>query len=149
LDTTKDVLPKRKQNFEDGRASKRAHIELADAAEGGPESSGTDCPTRWTYEEFAQRYYMLVPSSLWTSEIRDMANKILTRSLGAGSSHDLDKDRTTILFRAGVLAFLENLRTNRLNDCVIMIQKNLKAKYYRRKYLEARNAILLIQSIAR
>lgn len=30
-----------------------------------------------------------------------------------------------------------------------MIQKNLKAKYYRRKYLEARNAILLIQSATR
>jgi myosin-5 len=92
---------------------------------------------------------MLVPSSSWTLEIRDIANKILTKSLGAGSSHDLDKDGTTIFFRAGVLAFLENLRTNRLNDCAIMIQKNLKAKSYRRKYLEARNAILLIQSIAR
>ena len=148
LDTTQRAS-KRKQNFEDGRASKRAHIELADAVEGGPESSNTDCPTRWTYEEFAQRYYMLVPLSSWTSEIRDLANKILTKSLGAGSSHDLDKDGTTILFRAGVLAFLENLRTNRLSDCAIMIQKNLKAKYYRRKYLEARNAILLIQSIAR
>jgi myosin heavy subunit len=30
-----------------------------------------------------------------------------------------------------------------------VIQKNLKAKYYRRKYLEARNAILLIQSVTR
>jgi myosin-5 len=30
-----------------------------------------------------------------------------------------------------------------------MIQKNLKAKYYRRKYLEARNAILLFQSVTR
>jgi myosin heavy subunit len=84
---------------------------------------------------------MLVPSSSWTSEIRDLANNILTRSLGAGSSHDLD--------RAGVLASLEDLRTNRLNDCAIMILKNLKAKYYRRKYLETRNAVLLIQSIAR
>jgi myosin-5 len=30
-----------------------------------------------------------------------------------------------------------------------MIQKNLKAKYYRRKYLEARTAILLFQSLTR
>jgi myosin-5 len=40
-------------------------------------------PTRWTYEEFALRYYMLVPSSSWTSEIRQMANAILTKALGA------------------------------------------------------------------
>jgi myosin-5 len=109
-------------------------------------------PTRWTYEEFALRYYMLVPSSLWSSEIRDMANKILTRALGTSSGQGLDKYQlglTKIFFRAGMLAFLENLRTNRLNDCAIMIQKNLKAKYYRRKYLDARNAILIFQSYTR
>ncbi|KAL2067859.1 hypothetical protein VTL71DRAFT_15957 [Oculimacula yallundae] len=109
-------------------------------------------PTRWTYEEFAMRYYMLVPSAAWTSEIRDMANKILTKALGASSGGGMDKYQlglTKIFFRAGMLAFLENLRTNRLNNCAIMIQKNLKANYYRRKYLEARNAILLFQSVTR
>jgi myosin-5 len=109
-------------------------------------------PTRWTYEEFALRYYMLVPSLQWTSEMRPMANAILTKALGASSGQGLDKYQlglTKIFFRAGMLAFLENLRTTRLNDCAIMIQKNLKAKYYRRKYLEARSAILLFQSITR
>jgi hypothetical protein len=107
-----DIIPhasKRKQNFEDGRASKRAHIELTDTAEGGPESSGTEWPTRLTYKKFAQRYYMLVPSSSWTSGIRDLANNILTKSLGAGSSHHLANGGTTTILRAGVLAFLENL----------------------------------------
>jgi myosin-5 len=109
-------------------------------------------PTRWTYEEFALRYYMLTPSSSWTSEIRDMANKILTKALGTSSEGGLDKYQlglTKIFFRAGMLAFLENLRTTRLNDCAIMIQKNLKAKYYRRKYLDARGAVLNFQSVVR
>jgi myosin-5 len=109
-------------------------------------------PTRWTFEEFALRYYMLVPSASWTSEIRSMANKILTKALGTSTGQGLDKYQlglTKIFFRAGMLAFLENLRTNRLNDCAIMIQKNLKAKYYRRKYLEARNSILFFQSLTR
>jgi myosin-5 len=109
-------------------------------------------PTRWTYEEFALRYYMLTPSSAWTSEIRDMANRILVKALGTGNGQGLDKYQlglTKIFFRAGMLAFLENLRTTRLNDCAIMIQKNLKAKYYRRKYLEARTAILSVQTFAR
>lgn len=109
-------------------------------------------PTRWTYEEFALRYYMLVPSESWTSEIRKMANAILKTALGQGTNRGLDKYQlglTKIFFRAGMLAFLENLRTTRLNQCAIMIQKNLRCKYYRRKYLEARNSILLFQTWAR
>lgn len=109
-------------------------------------------PTRWTYEEFALRYYMLVPSSQWASEIRQMATAILTKALGSGTGKGLDKYQmglTKIFFRAGMLAFLENLRTNRLNDCAIMIQKNLRAKYYRRKYLAARQAIISFQAAAR
>ncbi|EAQ86538.1 hypothetical protein CHGG_07791 [Chaetomium globosum CBS 148.51] len=109
-------------------------------------------PTRWTYEEFALRYYMLVPSTEWTSEIREMANAILTKALGTSTVKGMDKYQlglTKIFFRAGMLAFLENLRTNRLNDCAIMIQKNLKAKYYRKKYLEARASIIAFQATTR
>ena len=109
-------------------------------------------PTRWTYEEFAMRYYMLVPSQSWTSAIRDMANAILKKALGQGSSRGLDKYQlglTKIFFRAGMLAFLENLRTTKLNECAVMIQKNLRCKYYRRKYVEARNSILLLQAWTR
>lgn len=109
-------------------------------------------PTRWTYEEFALRYYMLVHSEQWTSEIRDMADHILQKALGSSSSPGLDKYQlglTKIFFRAGMLAFLENLRTSRLNECAILIQKNLRAKYYRRRYLEAREAIIKTQSAIR
>ncbi|OAX79462.1 hypothetical protein ACJ72_06220 [Emergomyces africanus] len=108
-------------------------------------------PTRWTYEEFALRYYMLCHSSQWTSEIRDMGHAILRKALG-DASHQQDKYQlglTKIFFRAGMLAFLENLRTSRLNECATMIQKNLKCKYYRRRYLEARESILITQSLIR
>ena len=109
-------------------------------------------PTRWTYEEFALRYYMLVPSAEWTAEIRQMANAILTRALGTSTGKGMDKYQlglTKIFFRAGMLAFLENLRTNKLNDCAIMIQKNLRAKYYRRRYLLARESIISFQAASR
>ncbi|KAL1619479.1 Myosin type-2 heavy chain 1 [Neofusicoccum ribis] len=108
-------------------------------------------PTRWTYEEFALRYYMLVPSEGWTSEIKDMANRILQKALG-GESGKMDKYQlglTKIFFRAGMLAFLENLRTARLNSAAIMIQKNLRCKYYRRRYLEAREAVISTQALVR
>ncbi|OOF92273.1 hypothetical protein ASPCADRAFT_153869 [Aspergillus carbonarius ITEM 5010] len=109
-------------------------------------------PTRWTYEEFAIRYYMLCHSSQWTSEIRDMCHAILQKALGDGTQQKQDKYQlglTKIFFRAGMLAFLENLRTSRLNECAVMIQKNLRCKYYRRRYLEARASILTTQALVR
>ncbi|KAL7899127.1 P-loop containing nucleoside triphosphate hydrolase protein [Trichoderma sp. TUCIM 5745] len=109
-------------------------------------------PTRWTYEEFALRYYMLVHSSQLTSEIRQMADAILSKALGTSTEKGMDKYQlglTKIFFRAGMLAFLENLRTSRLNECAILIQKNLRAKYYRRRYLEARESIVQTQSLIR
>ena len=109
-------------------------------------------PTRWTYEEFATRYYMLVPSRSWTSEIRPMADAILKKALGQGTNKGLEKYQlglTKIFFRAGMLAFLENLRISRLNESAIMIQKNLRCKYYRRKYIETRISILRLQGRTR
>lgn len=109
-------------------------------------------PTRWTYEEFALRYYMLVPSSQWTAEIQEMADSILRKAFGQGFKDGIDKYQlglTKIFFRAGMLAFLESLRTARLNQCAIMIQKNLRRKLYRRRYLEARASIIAFQSSAR
>ena len=101
-------------------------------------------PTRWTYEEFALRYYMLIKSTQWTTEIRDMAMAILKKALGEAKNNSSDKYQlglTKIFFRAGMLASLENLRTNRLDQAAIMIQKNLRAKYHRRRYLEAIDSI--------
>ncbi|KAI6965594.1 myosin-2, partial [Hortaea werneckii] len=109
-------------------------------------------PTRWTYEEFALRYYMLISSQQWTTEIRDMANAILSKALGEGKNDGTDKYQlglTKIFFRAGMLAFLENLRSNRLNDAAIMIQKNLRAKYWRRRYLEATDSVKAFQALCR
>jgi myosin-5 len=109
-------------------------------------------PTRWTYEEFALRYYMLVPSTQWTPEIRDMADQILSRALGSGKTDGTDRYQlgiSKIFFRAGMLAFLEDKRTARLNEAATMIQKNLRCKYYRRRYLEARQSIIDLQSLVR
>jgi len=106
-------------------------------------------PTRWTYEEFAMRYYMLVKSSGWTPEIREMANAILSQALGENAHEKYQLGTTKIFFRAGMLATMETLRTKRLTDAAIMIQKNLRATYYRRRYMEARTAVLRCQAMTR
>lgn len=114
--------------------------------------SSAGYPTRWTYEEFGLRYYMLVPSLQWTPEIRSMADAILSKAFGPGRNNATDKYQlglTKIFFRAGMLAYLENLRTSRLNEAAVMIQKNLRAKYYRHKYLDARKSIVAFQALTR
>ncbi|CAJ2507778.1 Uu.00g089640.m01.CDS01 [Anthostomella pinea] len=109
-------------------------------------------PGRWTYEEFALRYYLLVPSTTWQTEIRQLVKDILGQALGSltGTGNDTYQlGLTKIFFRAGMLAHLENLRQIRMSEAAIMIQKNLKAKYYRRRYLDAREAIVSFQSLSR
>ena len=109
-------------------------------------------PTRWTYEEFALRYYMLCHSAQWTHDIKSMCHNILRKALGDISHQKADKYQlglTKIFFRAGMLAFLENLRSARLTECAIMIQKNLRAKYYRHKYLDTRASIMQLQAYTR
>ena len=106
-------------------------------------------PTRWTYEEFALRYYMLVHSAAWTPQIRNMADTILSKAFGPGRVDKYQLGKTKIFFRAGMLAMMENLRTARLNEAAIMIQKNLLCRYYRRRYLEAREAVILGQALFR
>jgi len=109
-------------------------------------------PGRWTYEEFALRYYLLIPSNRWQTEIRQLVKEILAQALGSLTGTGSDNYQlglTKIFFRAGMLAHLENLRQNRLTEAAVMIQKNLRAKYYRRKYLEMRDSIVALQSLLR
>ncbi|KAL7275148.1 Myosin type-2 heavy chain 1 [Rhizina undulata] len=116
-------------------------------------------PTRWTYEEFAARYYMLIPSDSWNAgSIRDVGLSILKKTIPEeGHPKDGQKDgkdkfqlgMSKIFFRAGMLAYLENMRTTRLNQCAVLIQKNMKKKYYRKRYLQARESILNCQAYTR
>ncbi|KAH6714734.1 hypothetical protein BKA61DRAFT_605748 [Leptodontidium sp. MPI-SDFR-AT-0119] len=88
---------------------------------------------------------MLVPSSSWTAVDRDMANKVLTAMLEASKGQALDMYRLgliEIFIGVNTLALLENERARRIDHCAIVIQKNVKATYYRRRYLKARDAIL-------
>lgn len=104
-------------------------------------------PTRWTYEEFASRYYMLVRSDQWTSNIQKLCDTILQKSIPTDDKYQLGK--TKIFFRAGMLAYLEKLRGDRLHECAIILQKNLRMVYYRKKYLAIRESIVRLQSLVR
>lgn len=104
-------------------------------------------PTRWTYEEFASRYYLLIPSTQWVSDAKEFCDRILTNSLPSKNDYQLGK--TKIFFRAGMLALLEKQRSDRMHESAIIIQKNLRMIYYRKQYQLIRNSLIAFQTIAR
>lgn len=113
-------------------------------------------PSRWTYVEFADRYHILLPSHEWlkvmsgntTQEsVSDLCNKILSDNISDPSKFQLGN--TKIFFKAGMLAHFEKLRSDKLHKSAVMIQKNLKCVYYRRRYLEIRCSLVLLQTLIR
>lgn len=108
-------------------------------------------PSRWTFEEFADRYYALVPSNHWDSnsniDVKELCQVILNTCI-----KDTDKyqvGQTKIFFRAGQLAYFEKLRSDRFNACATVLQKNIRRYVYRHRYLRARDLVLHLQCVAR
>lgn len=106
-------------------------------------------PSRWTYEEFAERYYMLVPSADWQPMIQHMELRPLCSLILERTINDPDKYQsglTKIFFRAGMLAALESLRSEKLNALVTIVQKNMRRRMAVKKYQELRRATITIQT---
>lgn len=114
-------------------------------------------PTRWTYEEFAQRYHILIPSKDYIhvldglragpTDVRELCDKILKATVEDKQKYQLGE--TKIFFKAGMLGHLEKLRLARLHSAAVMIQKNVRAKVYRKRFLEIRQLIVLFQALAK
>ncbi|KAL7749084.1 Myosin type-2 heavy chain 1 [Sorochytrium milnesiophthora] len=104
-------------------------------------------PGRWSFQEFAERYYLLVPSQKWTSDIRKLGSVILEQTLPDKDKYQIGLSK--IFFRAGQLAYLEKLRADKLNQCVTLIQKNLRRWVQRKKYLRLRAATVKLQAAIR
>ncbi|KAG5645849.1 hypothetical protein DXG03_005191 [Asterophora parasitica] len=106
-------------------------------------------PTRWVYEEFAERYYMLVPSSDWQPMIQALELKRLCSLILEKTIADPDMYQnglTKIFFRAGMLAALESLRSERLNAMVTVVQKNMRRRMAVKHYQNLRHSTIKIQT---
>ncbi|KAI9358524.1 P-loop containing nucleoside triphosphate hydrolase protein [Pilaira anomala] len=108
-------------------------------------------PTRWTFQDFSDRYYSLVNFSVWdpksNPDIKTICSEILDTNIK-------DKDKyqvglTKIFFRAGQLAYMEKLRSDRLGECALLIQKNVRRFLARLRYTRVQKLTLMLQSIAR
>lgn len=73
-------------------------------------------------------------------------------SFSTFTSQDPDKYRfgkTKIFFRAGQVAYLEKLRSDKLKACGIMIQKHVKGWLARRRYQRITKSVTLLQKYGR
>ncbi|KAJ3221486.1 Myosin type-2 heavy chain 1 [Clydaea vesicula] len=104
-------------------------------------------PSKWAYQEFADRYYLLTKSTDWKSDPQTLTNVIVKKNITSEDRYQTGL--TKIFFRAGQLAQLEKLRTDRLNYCVVLIQKIIKSYVYRKKFLLQKKSAITIQRIVR
>ncbi|SCZ93083.1 BZ3500_MvSof-1268-A1-R1_Chr6-2g08450 [Microbotryum saponariae] len=101
-------------------------------------------PTRWTFAEFAERYYMLVNSRVWGTESREMCKQILETSIKEEDKYQVGL--TKIFFRAGLLARFEQLRSQRLNALATLMQKNVRRHQALKSYQNLRRAVIGTQA---
>ncbi|KAI8065844.1 P-loop containing nucleoside triphosphate hydrolase protein [Gongronella butleri] len=108
-------------------------------------------PSRWTFEEFVDRYYALVSFQQWDPKTKPdphvLASAILSATIQDESMYQVG--RTKLFFRAGQLAYLEKRRADRFNECATLLQKNIRRFVYRSKYVRMRDLALSLQCVLR
>lgn len=57
--------------------------------------------------------------------------------------------KTKVFFRAGQVAFLERLRSDKMKACLVILQKTVRGYLARKHYLKLLNATKLLQRVAR
>jgi myosin-5 len=90
---------------------------------------------------------MLLNSDLWQKAAQDP--KAFSKTILTNNIKDEDKYQiglTKIFLRAGMLAYLESKRLDRLNALATIIQKNFKRTMQRRLYLRQKAASIRIQT---
>ncbi|KAL4399250.1 Myosin type-2 heavy chain 1 [Malassezia pachydermatis] len=107
-------------------------------------------PSRWTFADFVERYYLLVPSKLWDmtslEKVRDLAHKILAATVEKDKYHF---GKTKVFFRAGVLASFEQMRRHVLNNRTCTIQTAWRRYAMQSRYRALQKGVLAIQSMVR
>lgn len=130
-------------------------------------------PSRWTFEDFADRYgvqlvlksdsqsdstfsnfaryYALVSSEYWdpnkNPDIKQLCKVILHKYITDADKYQIGL--TKIFFRAGQLAYMEKLRADRWNECVVLLQKNMRRFIVRLRYVRMKDLATRLQQVAR
>jgi myosin V len=92
-------------------------------------------------------YYMLMHSSQWAqggADIKAFCATILKQTLTDPDKYQIGL--TKVFLRAGMLAYLESRRLDRLNTLATIVQKNFKRAKERNRYLRLRKSAIKIQT---
>uniref|UniRef100_A0A8C2ZTZ5 Myosin VA n=1 Tax=Cyclopterus lumpus TaxID=8103 RepID=A0A8C2ZTZ5_CYCLU len=103
--------------------------------------SAAGFPSRWTYQEFFSRYRVLMKQKDVLHD-RKLTCKNLLEKL-VRDKYQFGKNK--IFFRAGQVAYLEKLRSDKLRMACVRIQKTIRCWLARKKYLRMRESAITIQ----
>ncbi|NXC70541.1 MYO5C protein, partial [Anhinga anhinga] len=110
--------------------------------------SAQSYPSRWTYIEFFSRYSILMTQQeLSINDKKQICKIVLQRLIQDCNQYQFG--RTKIFFRAGQVAYLEKLRSDKLRHACIMIQKSVRGWLQRKKFLHIKQAAIIIQQYFR
>ncbi|NXW59659.1 MYO5B protein, partial [Eurystomus gularis] len=110
--------------------------------------SASGYPSRWTYQEFLERYRVLVSrEELMGTNQKQICSLALERLLQDPSKYRCGKSK--VFFRAGQVAYLEELRYRRLRAACTLLQRHLRGWLARRRFQRARAAAVCLQRHAR
>lgn len=110
--------------------------------------SAAGFPSRWQYETFFDRYRLLCTGA----QIVDCDIRASCMNIVRNWITDEDKYRfgnTQIFFRAGQVAYLEQVRSETRRRHIVVVQSMVRRFIYRRRYLRLRRTALGIQARAR
>nr|ACZ80660.1 putative MYO2 [Cryptococcus depauperatus] len=102
-------------------------------------------PSRWDFVSFAERYHIMLMSQEWHTnmDIKDLCTAILAKTIKDQDKYQLGL--TKIFFRAGVLSYLESLRSKKQHELVTTLQKYIRRHLDRKHYKELRKSTVVIQ----
>lgn len=110
--------------------------------------SAAGFPSRWSYQEFYIRYQLLCHrKNINKSDLRSSCENIVKNWI-----HDNEKYRfgnTQIFFRAGQVAFLEQVRMNLRKKYIITVQAVVKKFVYQIRYQRIKCIVLGLQRFSR
>ncbi|XP_075300225.1 unconventional myosin-Vb-like [Opisthocomus hoazin] len=110
--------------------------------------SAAGYPSRWTYQEFLERYRALVSrEELRGTSEKQICSLALERLLQDPNKYQCGKSK--VFFRAGQVAYLEELRYRRLRAACTLLQRHLRGWLARRHFGRARAAAICLQRWAR
>ncbi|XP_071752801.2 unconventional myosin-Va-like isoform X1 [Centroberyx gerrardi] len=109
--------------------------------------SAAGFPSRWTYQEFFSRYRVLMKQKDVLPDRKQTCKNVLEKLIKDQEKYQFGKNK--IFFRAGQVAYLEKLRSDKLRMACVRIQKTIRCWLARKKYLRMRESAITIQRYVR